>query len=151
MRTLLALLVCVSGLFGQQANRYFVSASTTKVTIQQPANGGGNQVQGEQASIYCVAAQTATEEWNGAAATATTTTPKKAIGTFQPALATAWTASNVGGGTSGPVYNVPAGSTMFLDISGVRLGTTGTGTNYSIGTSGTCTITIYWTEGPRGR
>jgi len=147
MRTLLLLLGLGLSLFAQAPpNRYFVSASTTKVTIQEPASGG-NQVQGEQASIYCVAAQTATEEWNGAAATATTATVKKAIGTFQPALATAWTASNVGGGTSGPVYNIPAGATIFLDISPVHLGTTGTGTNYSIGTSGTCTITIYWTEG----
>lgn len=150
MRTLLALVVCAVGLQAQQVNYYFISAATTKLTIQQPASNA-LQAQVVSASIYCAAAQTATEQWNGAAATATAGTVKKSPGTLAPNTVTAWTGSDVGTGTTGPVYNIPAGQTFTLGYTSPPLimGTTGTSTNYSIGTSGTCSITINWKESPQ--
>lgn len=148
IRTLLALVVLAAGLQAQQVNNYFISAATTKLTIQQPATNA-LQVQGKQASVYCAAAQTATEQWNGAAATTTAGTVKKAPGTLAPNTAVAFTGSDVGTGTTGPVYNIPAGQTFLLDLSDLRMGSTGATTNYSIGTSGTCTITISWKEYPQ--
>lgn len=147
MRKLLALLALAAGLYAQAPNRYYISASTTKLTIMQPATGDGNQVQFGLITVSCAADQTMIEEWNGAAATATAGIIKKAPGTFQNPLATAWTGSNVGLGTTGPTYTIPAGQTVAFDGSGIRMGPTGTGTNYSIGTSGACTITIAWNEG----
>lgn len=147
MRLLFAVLAIASGLYAQAPpNGYSIQASTTKLTLQQPASGG-NVVTGNLATVYCAAAQTATESWNGTAATATAGTIVKDIGTFATALATVWTGSNVGGGTTGKVWNVPAGQTFLLDISRVRMGPTGSATNYTITTNGTCTISIGWYEG----
>ena len=128
-----------------QPNRYFISAGTTALTIQQPSSNA-NQVQFESASIYCASASTATPSWNGTAATATTGTIKKAPGTSATPKATAWTGSNVGAGTTGPVYNIPAAQTMLFDLSNIIMGTTGTATNFTFTTNNSCTITIYWVE-----
>lgn len=142
--TLLAA-VLIGACYAQAPDQYSVSASTTAVTIQQPATGGA-QVQGSQVSIYCAAAQTATPSWNGTAATATAGTIKNSPSTINAPRLTAWTGSNVGAGTSGTVYNVPAGSERIFDISDVFLGNTGTASNYTWTTNGTCTISISWIE-----
>lgn len=146
IRTLLALVVLAAGLQAQAPNSYYVSADTTKLTVQQPAENA-SQVQFGMVTVYCAVAQTVTEEWNGAAATTTAGTIKRSPGTLAAPMATVWTASNVGTGTTGPVYNVPGGQTLVLNASTVRMGTTGANTSYSIGTNGTCTITMSWTEG----
>lgn len=129
----------------QAPDSYSVSASTTALTIQQPATNGA-QVQGGTVSIYCAAAQTATPSWNGTAATTTAATIKLSISTLRPASATAWSGSNVGSGTSGTVYNVPAGVERVWDISDVTMGNTGSATNYTWTTNGTCTISMSWKE-----
>lgn len=148
MRIILALLALAAGLCAQSPpNSYSIQATTTKLTLQQPATGGGNVITGNFATVYCAAAQTATESWNGTAATATAGTIVKNIGTFAAPLATAWTGSNVGSGTAGKVWNIPAGQTLTLNLSGIRLGPTGTATNYTIATNGSCTISIDWFEG----
>ena len=151
MRTfLLALVLALPALSqfntGTPTDHYIVSVSTTALTLQQPATNarlisfGSPTVAG--ASVYCVAAQTASLFWNGAAATATAGTEKMLPGTQQPSGMTVWTASNVGTGTTGPVYNVPAGGTFNLDLTWFLFGTQGTGANITIKTSGTCTITF---------
>jgi len=144
---LLFLIVAVSAFSQPQASDHYIfTASTTAATVQQPAANarqitfGTSTVAG--ASVYCVAAQTAQISWNGTAATSTAGTELKLPGTRLPSNATVWTASNVGAGTAGPIYNVPAGGTMAFDLTWFRFGTGGTSQNITIATSGTCTITF---------
>lgn len=136
-------------MFGQifpiHSNRYIATANTTALTVQQPS-ANANQVLFETASIYCASACTVTPSWNGAAATTTALTIKKAPQVNQPPLAKAFTDSNVSGGTAGVVYNIPAGGTMLFDMSSIAMGTNGTGNNFTYTTNGTATISIQWRE-----
>jgi hypothetical protein len=139
-----------AGAYGQGVDHYIASASTTALTVQQPVAAdariitfGDSNVAG--ASVYCASASTATISWNGTAATATAGSEKKLPGTQRPSGMTVWTASNVGGGTTGPVYNVPAGSTFTIDLSWFIFGTQGTAENLTIATSNSCTITFAYT------
>lgn len=147
MRKLLALLFLACVLTAQSPpDRYTASATTTAFTIQAPASNGRQIVFGTETTagawVYCAAAQTATLSWNGTAATATTSTAEKKLpGTFQASGMTLWTASNVGGGTTGPVYNVIAGATFPISLYWLRLAANGTASNLTITTNGTCTIT----------
>ncbi len=131
-------------------DRYTAQATTsTGYTIQAPATNGRSIVFGSPgtagASVYCAAAQTATLSWNGTAATATTSTTEKMLpGTQQPSGMTLWTSSNVGGGTTGPVYNVAAGTTLLIDLYWLRLAANGTGNNFTITVNGSCTIAYYY-------
>lgn len=137
---------CVTtGSCGPLDQRYIVTASTMALTVQQPA-AGGNQVYLETASVYCASACTVTQSWNGAAATATAATILMLPGTYRLPLATAWSGSNAGSGTTGPVYNVAAGSTMVFDLSLIALGPTGGGSNFTLTASGAATITMQWRE-----
>lgn len=154
MRRALPLLALCLSVFGQvpsvpRIDHYVASASTTALTIQQPATGARRITFGSptipSASIYCATAQTATVKWNGTAATSTAGTEAKLPGTTKASGVTVWTASNVGAGTTGPVYNVAAGATFnIFDLSWISFGATGTATNVTIATSGTCTITFYY-------
>lgn len=144
-------IVCLLALpvFSQppQAENYEVTASTTAVTIQANTTATGKTIQGGSASVYCASAQTATISWNGTNATATAGTVLKLPGTRDGARATVWTASNVGGGTTGPAYTISAGGTILIDFSGFFLtGDGGSGKNFTISTDGTCTITMAWSE-----
>lgn len=142
----LALLLIFSGMAFAQPDHYIATASTTALTVQQPASNARQITFGSQtvagASVYCASAATATIKWNGATATATAGSEVKLPGTQQPSGMTVWTGSNVGTGTTGPVYNVPAGATMNIDLTWFRLGTQGTATNLTIATSETCTVTF---------
>lgn len=146
--SLLTIALAASVLHGQANDHYMATATTTALTVQQPASNarlitfGGGTVPG--ASVSCAAAQTATLSWGGAAATATAGAEKLVLGTFIPSGATVWTASNVGAGISGPVYNIAAGGTVNIDLSWFRLGTQGTTQNVTITTSGSCTITFFY-------
>lgn len=130
----------------QSFDHYIASASTTALTLQQPAANARQITIGDSnnagASVYCASASTATVSWNGSAATATAGTEVKLPGTQQPSGMTIWTASNVGGGTTGPVYNMAAGGTLNLSFTWFMLGTQGPGTNLTISTSNSCTITF---------
>lgn len=150
MRLLLLLFAAIAAIAQPvPQDHYVATASTTALTIQQPtvASGNGRQITFGNAtvagaSVYCASAATATIKWNGAAATATAGTELKLPGTFQSSGVTVWTASNVGNGTVGPVFNVPAGGTMNFDLTWFRFGTQGNTANITIATSGTCTITF---------
>lgn len=148
MKQLLAVLASLAlvanGQDGSYGN-YLATASTTALTIQQPA-ANAKQVVFDKAWVYCVAAQTVTLSWNGTAATATTLATLVLPPYRLPSQATAWSSSNAGGGTTGPVYNVGAGVTFPIDLSKIGLGAIGTGANLTITTSGTCTITVAWSE-----
>lgn len=144
-KLILIALLSVLPAWAQSEKRYIASASTTALTIQQPA-ANGLQVSFGVATVYCAAAQTATLSWNGAAATATAGTAKAIPPTFSGASATVWTGSNAGSGTTGPVYQVPLGLTINIDLTSFGFGNTGSASNLTITTSGSCTITIPWTE-----
>lgn len=147
---ILALLSFACALVAQSPpDRYIAAAATTAYTIQAPASNGRSIVFGTAgtagASVYCATAQTITLKWNGTAATATTSaTETKLPGTFQPSGMTLWTGSNVGTGTTGPTYAVAAGGTLLLDLYQIRLARNGTGNNLTISSTGSCTITFYY-------
>lgn len=155
MKTFLTLLMIAAQMFGQgivvtapyppQADRFVATANTTALTVQQPASGA-RQVWFEESSIYCASASTATSSWNGTAASATTVTIKGVPVSSRAATATAWSGSNVGAGTTGIVFNIPAGSTVPFDLRMFTMGASGTATNFTWTTSNSCTITIQWRE-----
>lgn len=148
------MLLCLTLILGAQSpfapfppsvNRYIATANTTALTVQQPATGA-NQVLLEIASVYCASASTITPSWNGTAATTTTLALIKAVGTQAAPLSTAWSASNVGNGTTGVVYNVPAAGERDFLLTDIILGTNGTASNYTLKTSNSCTISIQYRE-----
>ncbi len=148
---LLALGLLFVGILGSQSppDRYTAQATTTAYTIQAPATNGRQIVFGSPgtagAAVYCAAAQTATLSWNGAAATATTSaTEIKLPGAQRASGVTLWTGSNVGSGTTGPVYHVAAGTTLLIDLYSFRMAMSGTANNLTITTNGSCTITYYY-------
>ncbi len=117
------------------------------MTIQQPASNARQLTFGDSnnagASIYCASASTATISWGGGASTATAGTELKLPGTQIASGATVWTATNQSGaGTTGPVYNVPAGATFPISLTWFQFGTRGTQDNITITTSNSCTITF---------
>jgi hypothetical protein len=147
MRKFLIGLALAVGLFAQEQDHYVATASTTALTLQQPASNarqitfGSATVAG--ASVYCASASTATISWNGSVSTATAGTELKLPGTQRASGMTVWTATNQSSaGTTGPVYNVPAGLTYNIDLTWFRFGTQGTGANITITTSNSCTITF---------
>jgi hypothetical protein len=128
--------------------RYQANATTSgaaKITVQALAVSGA--VGFEEADIYCAAAQTATIYVNG---TAATTTTLAVVGPIGPTASTggvvsAFSASNVGTGTTLKAFPIPAGGILVLDMHAFSLSqNAGTGANLSIGVTGTCTIQIQW-------
>ncbi len=139
-----------------QARRYsattgdvVLAGAGTKFTIQQPATNA-SQVTLEAAVIYCSVACDLSQSQNGTAATATAGTANSVMPFGAPAMATVWTASNVGGGTAaGGILHLAAGERVTLDLSKVTMGNSGTATNYTVVISsitGTANITIFWSE-----
>lgn len=126
-----------------------VSSSTGEaVTVQQPASPSAS-VQFELAVVYCSVACTATLSQNGTGATSTTLATK-ALNGAPTSSATAWSASNVSGGTTLNVYNIAAGVTLTLDLTKFFLGK-GNGVNQNLtittsGMSGSDSTMIQWVE-----
>jgi hypothetical protein len=152
MKPLLMVLALAASAWAQnisfitQPDHYKATATTTALTIQQPVSGGRQIVFGDGqipgATVYCVAAQTATFSWNGTAASSTAGAEKLLPGTTVASGVTVWTASNVGAGTAGEATNIPAGSTVNFALPWIRFLTQGTAINLTITTSGSCTITF---------
>jgi len=145
-------------LMGQNSGGFRYSATTgnvsltsqgTSFTIQQPSSGG-KAVHLEAAVIYCSVACTLTQLQNGTAATATagTVNPLLPFGPTSPT--TVWTASNASGGTAaGGALVLTAGVAQTLNMTGITLPATNSGTNYTFTISsitGTVNITLYWRE-----
>lgn len=149
MKTLILLFaLAIAPLMAQPTDHYVATATTTALTLQQPATQGRQisfptgSVAG--ASVSCAAAQTATLAWNGTAATATAGTEIKLPGTTASSGMTVWTASNVGGGTTGPAYPIPAGVPLSIWLGWFNFGSTGTASNLTISTTGSCTISFFY-------
>lgn len=138
------------------AQEYAVTKTTTLagaaevITVQQPATGA-RQVTFRSFYIDCSVACTISLERNGSAATSTTL----AVNNINPgegaATTTAWSSSNVGTGTVLAKYNINAGGSMTVDLTGIYFNQgnpLGTATNLTIRTSsitGTVDIIVrYW-------
>lgn len=137
--------------FSSSTGKVVLSGATTAFTLQQ-ATTGTKRVQLESASVYCSVACEVSQAENGTAATATAGTANCIQPCGPAATATAWTASNVGNGTSvgSAPLPVPAAGVLVLDLSKVFFSKTSTSaTNYTISTnsiSGTVIITFIWSE-----
>lgn len=142
---ILPLLVLLCGAQPQADNYFYEFSGSTALTLQQPATNA-RQIQPQTAWFYCAAAQTVTMTWNMVAATATAATPKPIPPSFIAASGKIFTASNASSGTTGPVYNVPAGVTFPISLSNFRMGTTGGNTNITFTPNGSCTMDITWQE-----
>lgn len=134
-------------LFAQQpsTNTFIAQATTTALTVQQPA-ANAKQVQLQIATVYCASASTVTSSWNGTAASATAASIKALPGSLARPVATAWSGSNVGAGTTGPVFQVPAGTERDFSLLDFRIGTGGTTANFTLTTNNSCAISIQWQE-----
>lgn len=125
-----------------------LSSAAEKITIQQPSPTSRN-VSFESADVYCSVACIITIQQNGTAATATSLAVL-ALNESAPGTTVAFSSSNVGTGTTGKSYYIPAGGTLVLDLSSIFLLRGGaTGNNFSIGTNsitGTVRIQIQWIE-----
>jgi hypothetical protein len=125
------------------------AAAGETITIQQPANPSLS-IQFELAVVYCASACTIKITQNGTGATATSlaTTP---LNGAPISTATAWSASNVSGGTSLYTYNLTAAGTLTLDLTKFILGK-GAGINQNLsltigaGSSPTPQTMIQWIE-----
>jgi hypothetical protein len=122
--------------------RYQVISNTSKVTVQ--ATASSDVVYFETVDIYCAAAQTLTFSQNGTAATTTTLAVTGPISPTSTAVPNAYSASNVGAGTTLKTFAIAAGQTLAFDISMFMLRPQSGGSqNLSIGTdSNTCRFQI---------
>lgn len=125
-----------------------LSSTAEVITIQQPASGA-KIVNFTDAFIYCSVACNPQVEINGSGAT-TTALAVIAEGSALPASpTTAFSASNVGGGTIVGKFSITAGNTYPIDLIGVQLQGNSTAKNITIRTdaiSGTVRIQFRWIE-----
>jgi hypothetical protein len=156
MKKLFLLAAIAACAWAQSPNRYSattgdvsLSGAGTKLTIQQPSSNG-KPLQLEAAVVYCSVACDVTQTQNGTAATATAGTATPILPFTVPALATIFTASNVGSGTqSGGVTHLSASSPVTFDLSKIIVPVGGTASNYTFSIAsitGTANITIFWSE-----
>lgn len=151
-----AVLCAAAGNCCAQVNRYSATtgdvalvAAGTKFTIQQPATNA-KIVTLEAAVIYCSVACDLTQAQNGTAASTTAGTVNPLLPFSATALATVWTASNVGAGTAaGGILHLAATEKITLTFPNLTMGNTGTATNYTFviaSITGTANITLFWSE-----
>lgn len=118
------------------------------VTIQQPASDS-KKVHFEAVQVYCSVACVIEIERDGTAATGTALT-SVALTPYGTATATAWHTSDVGNGTTISTFNVTAGQTVTVDLTGVMLAQGGgTGENLTLRSdsiTGDIKITTFWRE-----
>lgn len=128
--------------------RYQANATTAgaaKITVQATATS--DAVSFEQADITCAAAQTVTFYQNGTAATTTTLAIVGPLGPVSAVKVAAFSASNVGTGTTLKTFALLAGVTANFDLTAFSFPAgAGTSRNFSVGVDGVCTIQIQWRQ-----
>ena len=153
MKRLILLLLLTAASWAQGTFVAYHTASDTsdKVTIQQPSTGA-KSVQMLEAFASSTVACSATLSQAGTAATTTALTPA-GLGQGGAALtptAFAFSASNVGSGTTLAVYDLPANGSVSLDLRDMAMIGNGTAKNVSLGlsceSSGTLRIAVKWRE-----
>ncbi len=152
MKTLLLLLLLVTAALFADGNYYTASYSaalngaTDALTVQLPS-GSNKDVHFIVGWVRCSAACSFSVVINGALATSTTLATT-AINNTLPSQATAWSASNVGSGTTVATYNLEAAGTYPFDLTKFFL-TKGPGATLTISIAtftGTWRPTIQWSE-----
>jgi len=129
-----------------QAN--FTTSGASKVTIQ--ATTTSSAVLFEEADIYSATPCVVTVYINGTPATTTTLSVTGPTGVSSATPPAAFSASNVGAGTTLKSYQLAAGSTLVLDLSQFYFPAgAGGNVNLSIGTTATSTVQIQWIESPQ--
>jgi imidazole glycerol phosphate synthase subunit HisF len=126
-----------------------LTSAAETITVQQPAVGSARRLSMKAASVYCSVSCTVTLKRSGTAATSTTLATTPASPDYAASTATAWSASNVGSGTTLLTWVLAAGTAQGFDLTGIEFLAGGTSQNFSVGTSsitGTATIKIDWTE-----
>ncbi len=122
--------------------RYQANATTSgaaKITVQATATSGA--VSFEEVDIYSSAGCTVTVYINGTPATTTTLAVVGPIGVAAGVPPAAFSASNVGTGTTLKTFVVPASGLLVLDLHPFYFPPgAGTGTNLTVGVSATSTI-----------
>jgi hypothetical protein len=129
-----------------------LSASAEVITVHVAASSAQRRrVYLDSASVYCSVVCTITLEQAG---TAPTTTALAAVSLNQNTnltpVAAAFSASNVGTGTTITKHDVQAATILALDLKGIILPFVGATSNFTIRTSSitwTARITIKWREG----
>lgn len=118
-----------------------LSSAVEKITIQ--GTGAADAVYFETADVYCSAACVVTFSRDGTAASTTTLAPV-GISVAGGSPPNSYRSSNVGTGTTGRSYNIPAGGTMSFDLSSWYLPAgAASSKNYSIATDSiTATVRI---------
>lgn len=110
-----------------------VTGTSNVLTIQQKATGAGN-VRGKVISVYCAVSGDVEIERDGTAATSTEVQPisvdRNAVATTRGF--TAWSASNVGNGTTLSLHVCTAGQTLVLNAASMFLNGNGTAKNWTI-------------------
>lgn len=124
-------------------------AAAEKLTIQQPVSSS-KRVRMLSCTVYCSVACTATLSRDGTAATTTTLAPVPISGYSAATSVSGYHTSNVGAGTTISIpFEVAAGGTMVLDLTGIDLVGDGTAKNFSVATNsitGTAKIQLIWRE-----
>ena len=158
MKRLIAISLLLSlSLAGQslRRNRFSTYKETTlssaaeAVTIQQPSSSA-RVVYFELANIYCSVACTVELERGGTAATTTALSTVAVGNQGQSSRANAFHTSDVGNGSTVTEFDVAAGETMSVDLSGMILEGADTTENVTFRTntiSGDVKITVVWWEG----
>lgn len=126
-----------------------LAAAAETITIQQPATGS-RQVSFISVYLDCSVACSWTLLVNGTAATSTTLAVNNVNPGELAAKTTAWSASNVGTGTTVQTYNCASACALSIDLTGFTFPQgTGTGTNLTIKSSsitGTVDINFKYSE-----
>lgn len=141
-----------------QANRYSatsgdvaLSGAGTIFTIQKPTTQPNKDVRLESITVTCSTACSFTQTYNGANATSTAGTvlmipPNISI----PAVATAWTASNVGTAiATGGITRLYGAGSITINVGQVAIAGASTAANYNVviaTMTGTVNITVIWSE-----
>jgi hypothetical protein len=126
-----------------------LAAAAEKVTVQQAA-AGSKHVMFKSGWAYCSVICTVTLSRDGTAATTTAGTVVNASTNYPAAVATAFHTSNAGTGTAVAVYDLSAGGSVTLDLTGYEFGVgVGTAKNLSLAVAsitGNVKILLIWEE-----
>lgn len=127
-----------------------LSAAAEVVTVQNTTSSTKN-VLFQGGSVYCSVLCTVTLEVNGTAASTTTLAPANinpGAPNAQTTKTSAYSSSNVGSGTTIATYQIGAGGTVPIDLSGMFL-PSGVASNLTLRTNsitGTVTLILLWIE-----
>ena len=126
-----------------------LSSAASVVTVQVGNITTIKAVYLQSAAVYCSVQCEITLERDGSQATATALTPTATSSGAPTVKATAWRSSDAGAGTVLARYVIPAGGTLFLELTDVVLVPARVLENFTVRTaaiSGNAVIVVKWKE-----